>query len=232
MTSGVRYAQGFTLVEALVAVTVFALILSVMFGSLRVTSRSWETATLRAGLNEDLRLGLDFLRRQIEQTVPLVHSDGEDERLLFRGKRERLQFVSPLPAHTGEAALHWLTLESREGQGPNFDLALTYQPVHTVRAFFDPDSADAERAVTLPVVEDIGGVSFHYFGSERSGDPPRWHDSWDSTLSLPKMVRIVLDHGHPTQHLPELIIPIRADAQSADPPFLVHASPSGAESIE
>ena len=192
-------ACGFTLIEALVAVSLFALILTIVFGSLHLASRGWETVTRIADTNEDLRLGLAFLRREIEQTVPLVFSSGKNTRLLFDGENERIQFVSPLPAHGGGAALHLLELSTLRTDRGERDLKLVYRPVRALREFPVPDDMNAADADRVTVLEGTGDVRFSYYGRARPDEQAQWHDSWRGKSRLPELVRLAVMPGRSGQ---------------------------------
>ena len=90
--------EGFTLLEVLVALTLFSFILIMLYGSLYSTGRSWQASEVQAQGNDDKRLILSFIRRQIEQVAPVLQVDEKENRLLFKGDQAALQFVSNLPA--------------------------------------------------------------------------------------------------------------------------------------
>lgn len=214
-------SAGFTLVEVLVALTILALILGTILGSLRVTSRSWETAMARADGNEALRLGLHFLRREIEQAVPIHITDGDHRRLMFQGTSNRLQLVAPLPAHTAAGALHRLTLSwlaAEEGRGA---LMVAYQPLHSVRDMPVNAGMNDPAAEMLPVIEGIGPVSFRYYGKKRRGDPLQWHAAWNNESRLPKLVQVLFDGDRDAPPWPEVTVALRADTQPVRAPFVI-----------
>lgn len=211
--------RGFTLVEVLIALTILSLMLGTLFGSLRVTSRSWAAAAGRADVNESMRLGMDFLRRGIEQAVPLRNTGDEGERLLFIGSPGRLQFVSPLPAHTGGAVLYWLMLEWRAADGKQGDLVLRYRPLHQMRAPVGDAGTETDFVEEVSVLEDLGAVAFRYYGRPRAGDPPDWHDHWRNASRLPELVRIDLTPASSRVSWPALVVAPRVDDQPGRGPF-------------
>ena len=216
--------SGFTLMEALIALAILSLLLATIFGSLRVTSRSWEVAARHSENNEALRLGVDFMRRQIEQAIPLRMNDGEEVRLLFVGESERLRFASPLPMHAGGASIHWLVFEVSEAGDGRRSLRVSYGPLDALRELPDVAGADPAGMESVSVIEGIGGVSFRYFGSVQDGRTPAWHDTWNHKSRLPELVQLVIHAGSNPQQWPELLIPLRVDTQPARPPFLVNVS--------
>lgn len=171
-----KAANGFTLLELLVAVTVLALLSAVLGGGVRFGLAAWQAGERRADRIETPASVHALLRRQIEAAYPLIRRQGEPA-VVFDGTRDRLRFITTLPARLGVPGLADVTL-FREGGA----LRLAWQPLgERVRA--------AASATLLEGVED---VAFAYYGGPARTAPPEWRDDWTEAGFLPALVRVSL----------------------------------------
>ena len=67
---------GFTLLELLAALTVLAVLMTMMFGGLRFGARVWETGDRGLRGLAELQTASGFIRRQIAQAVPADPGSG------------------------------------------------------------------------------------------------------------------------------------------------------------
>ena len=65
-----RSQPGFTLVELMVALALFAIIASILFGSLRLAGRSADAGEEKAQASSGMRLASDYLREQLTSQHP------------------------------------------------------------------------------------------------------------------------------------------------------------------
>jgi general secretion pathway protein J len=214
----IRRPSGFTLVEVLVAMTLFSLILTGLFGSLYASGRSWESAESRMVLNDQRRLVTTFVRQRIEQAVPLRIAGREEPRMLFRGGADELDFVAPLPAHSGGAGLHQLKLRVRTVVEGRRALILDYVPVAGTDA---QQRLDDQNAKSVEVATELQSVEFAYHGSREPDVPPRWHDTWQDADVLPEFVRLRFNVDRDQSSWPELLIPIRAREVRGQNQFMI-----------
>lgn len=207
---------GFTLVEILVALTLFSLVLVMVFNGLYSAGLSWQKGEDQSDINDTQRLELAFLRRQLSEAVPLIRIDGIENPVLFKGGRDFIRFVSGLPAHRGGGGLDVLNVQI-EQHGSEKDLVLAYRPVMVETDFFDDGAQeDWDRQVLLT---DIDRVEFDYYGNRNIKDAPAWYDNWESTDRLPEAVRIQITSSNPRQYWPEMVIPVYTQVIKGQPQF-------------
>lgn len=182
--------RGFTLLELLIAMTLMGIMLVLLFGGLRLGARSWEAAVTQADKNEHMRLVQQFMRRQLSY-VESAHwlVDGVQQ-LAFEGQSQRLQFVAPLAAWSGQGGLYVLIFEVAEDSLGGKSLLLQ-------RAFFQSDMEEAledeDKIEETLLLEQVNDVHFTYFGSERLNEAPEWHERWEAQRELPWLVRVEFD---------------------------------------
>jgi general secretion pathway protein J len=81
-------AAGFTLVELLLAITLMSILLGLTYSGLRAATRSSERGEEILAAGGELRAAHQFLRRQLNQMLPLSFSeeDGQETvRVVFEG---------------------------------------------------------------------------------------------------------------------------------------------------
>jgi general secretion pathway protein J len=88
---------GFTLVEALVAIALTALLLSSLSAAIHLGLRVWKASDIIDRQAETLA-GADFLRRTLMAAEP-VRVRGKDGKLtsIFKGQSQRIEFVALMP---------------------------------------------------------------------------------------------------------------------------------------
>ena len=107
-------ARGFTLLELVIALTLLALMASVLYGALGFAGRSWEGGEAKAEATAGMRLSHGFLRTQLEAQHPLRMRKIPEFPLLFTGTREELRFAAPLPARITGGGIWYYRLARQE----------------------------------------------------------------------------------------------------------------------
>ncbi|MCZ6720315.1 MAG: prepilin-type N-terminal cleavage/methylation domain-containing protein [Proteobacteria bacterium] len=183
-----RRDGGFTLIELLVAITLLGLILAMIFGGLRFGTRAWERADEAIDATSEVQAVQSFLRRVLGQASGVTAANGEDnEGVAFVGERERLAFVTSMPAHLGFAGFYRLTFRlERKPEGAS--LIAEWRPYERETIALSDSAAVEERVL----IEGIDDLAFGYFGSPEPERPPDWHDLWLEATTLPSLVRLEL----------------------------------------
>jgi general secretion pathway protein J len=194
---------GFTLLELLVAMTLFAVMALLVFDGLRLGIRSWQAVDVHTERSEELRLVLGFLRSQLGQARGLIYTDAERrQHLSFVGEAGRLSWVAPFPGYLPQAGLYWFTLETVR-VGSRRQLRLEYE-------VFDPQgdhhATDGDRA---PIVlhDDMEAVEFAYLDRDPVADRAHWESHWERSDRLPSLIRLRFSPGDAEARAwPELLV--------------------------
>ena len=214
--------RGFTLLEVLVALVLFSLVLMMLYGTLYSSGRSWRVSEVQARENDDKRLILAFIRRQVGEAVPLVQADEREARMMFRGEDSSLQFVSRLPAHHAGSGVCFLKLEVRDDE-----LVLKYLPLARDKDLFaEGVFTDAAEIALLKNVETI---DLDYFGRDTPDAEPVWRDNWDNKARLPELMRFQVIAEAPASW-PPLVIALRAQAVGGQPQLTLRREAEDVES--
>jgi general secretion pathway protein J len=171
-------------VELLIAMTLVGIILVILFSSLRLSTRSWESAEEKIQLAEEFRVIDGLFRRQIRELKLLFYDDPEKGSLLtFSGTSKGMRFVAPLLTRLGLGGLYWITFQVAEEDGES-RLVMNWQPY---RPAGQGEAGRPEQEVLLKAVE---GVAFSYFGGRMAGGEPGWRDRWEDPQQPPQLVRL------------------------------------------
>ena len=195
---------GFTLLELLVAATLLALLMAILFGGLRTGSRVWEAGEQRGAAIARLQAAQGFLRRQISELYPLrlTAEAGDPAAVAFVGEEATLAFSGLLPAHFdigGFQTIRVGTVEDDAGR----HLGVEWFP-------YDPDGemqTDLPDEQRVHLIENIDSVRFSYFGTDDPQDAPTWADEWTDRESSPLLVRLeVAFEDGDRRYWPELVV--------------------------
>lgn len=181
--------RGFTLLELLISLTLLGLILVLLFGGLRLSIRSWDSVQKKVDNLNSVRSVEGFLRREMEQIYPYRWKAAPARRFAFVGERHKVNFVGPMPSRIGIGGLYAIALEL-EQTGSGRRLTWKYVPVDPQMQDFsslDPAKEMVLAGTELIAVDDIW---LSYFGRETESAAPRWLDRWDSTVTMPQLIRI------------------------------------------
>lgn len=199
-------AHGFTLLEVLGALALFALLLLGVYSGVRTATHAVRSGEASIERLDQVRSAQQFLRRELAQAraVAISHTDKGDP-LYFSGDAYELRFVAPLPGYLGKLGpqLQQLKLVSNGRGGSRLEASFALMP---------PDGS-APRPLGEPevLVDNIRSGSFSYRAADTQQGPGDWRDHWDGTRAMPRIVRIALELDGTTPW-PRLDAPLRVDA--------------------
>jgi general secretion pathway protein J len=185
-----RGANGFTLLELLVSLSIFAMISVLLFGGFRFGLRVWESGNDRIEQSSQIELVQNLLRRQLAvATLPRTERRRDViERAppLFTGKQDSVRFVASLPIRAELGSYYQLRLETQETDRRGVALVLNWSPFSgKVRRGEEPDGNETDL-----LLDNVAGVEFAYFGVYDRERPADWVSEWSNALTLPQLVRM------------------------------------------
>jgi general secretion pathway protein J len=198
-------SRGFTLLETVVALTLLATLLGVLFAGMRTGLRSWEAGIGRSGRADDLMLATGFVRRELASAFPWRLKDPMAVRLAFSGERERVRFVSQRPAELGGGGLAFVSFAYEPAAAGEKAGRLVMR-----RAFASADATDLtplEQAEKFALLEGVTGAKFRYFGAENDVNLPAWADKWEVLQRMPSHVSLDIEMGE--RKLPSIVVALR-----------------------
>ncbi len=196
--------SGFTLIELLVAMTLLGILMTALFGGLRLGTRVWE-ASERVLEDEGKAMAIrKFLHDRFEQALPIADNR---HAAVFKGGPSTLRFVSTMPESVGFGPyVIELILAPAPGNADSADLKLRWRLA--MNASTDTD-AISERVL----LGDLGRAEFAYFGNKAGKDgKSAWHREWAEAERLPELIRLDLEFAAGgDRHWPILVVAPRID---------------------
>ena len=180
-------SPGFTLIEVVIAMTLLATIMVLLYSGLTFALRSWDAGDANGRRVADRRLGENFLRREMTEMFPMRWKDATVVRFAFEGEQDHLRFVSSRPAGLSQGGLSLVSLDVQPGQEPRSrNLVMR-------RAMPDDDAVDfgpLDKAEPSLLITNVESVQFSYFGAESDFIEPKWVDSWTFKGAIPLLVKV------------------------------------------
>jgi general secretion pathway protein J len=186
--------RGFTLLELMIALTIVAVMVVIIFGALRIGIRAWEKGEKDVDSRQRQRIVLDLIKRQLASTS-VSEVWGRDQQLVsFKGDSKSIDFVSCIPMTPGNrfGLVYVKYAVRREKEGNKEHLTFYEKNVELVDKKIstgNPDEGDFSE-----LIPGMKSIVFEYLKA-RSGEAASiWQKSWDPTVDkgVPRAVRVTL----------------------------------------
>ncbi|MCC6194307.1 MAG: prepilin-type N-terminal cleavage/methylation domain-containing protein [Burkholderiales bacterium] len=186
---GAHY-RGFTLVELLIALSLFALMSAVLFGSLRLAGRSADAGDEKVQASSGMRLAGEYLRTQLSAQHPQRMRKIHEFPLLFGGNQDEIRYAAPLPARVGLGGMWYWRLSVAKVPGKEHEALVLDRMIPDLNATDMPTFAESERSV---LADDIKSLKVSYYGRDRGSAldvAPTWRASWEDSQLLPVLIQL------------------------------------------
>ena len=203
-------AAGFTLLETLVGLTLLGVMLILIYSTLSIGLRAWDTGEKRVTEASHQRVVQSFLRRELGQLFPVRWRGIPESKIAFEGAKDELKFVTMLTlgAAAREGGMQWGHLYVANIKSPGGE---TRKALFIKRSAFnlqakDWDGLDEAKPITL--IEGVKSFEIGYYGAENDTAEPQWTDEWTNALRMPQLIKLTLqvDNG---RDVPPLIVSLR-----------------------
>jgi general secretion pathway protein J len=201
-----RNQAGFTLIEALVAVTLLGLLSIALTRGLWFGVDAWARGSAHSDQLSRILAVQGLLRDVVGQAYPyFLSADPTHTYVDFEGTSESLVLLAPAPVAFGSAgrSRFRLSVVKRDGRS---DLIMTSQA--ELAAADAPSTVEKKTLLT-----GAATVAFSYVGNLRSDTGAGWHDRWIGQTALPQLLRIRVRFPEGDSRLwPDLVIAPRIAA--------------------
>jgi general secretion pathway protein J len=231
-------AEGFTLVEMLVAVTLIAMMAVALWGALRISVRSWQRGTASIDANQQRRATLDLMQKQVASIsaiiLPSDPQSGIGPQPMFIGSETSVQFISlcalRFQANPG------LTLVSYDvAAGSGGDYSLVERETRYLGGSLDQSTGlDEPDVPSMPIFENLTSLTIEYFDPGDSQNEPQWFKEWDAADVgyLPTAIRMTLGTRDVNGILQsrQIVVPVQAkpnNLNNLQPGFMIQMGNQG-----
>jgi prepilin-type N-terminal cleavage/methylation domain-containing protein len=216
--AGAGGSRGFTLLELMLAVCIFAVVVTVLFSSFWAGINAWEKGEQRIEFQQRMRAACDLLFREISATYPYfltpTQLDKHTNYAAFFGESNSLRFVSYANLHKRASGLcmleFWVSDQGGLMLGEAAALAANKE---------DFDSVPLRSpGYAREIIPDVRGLQFRYFDQKKEDEKGEWINSWDPVEKrgyMPKVIEVTLVFSDPRGGTlrQELYIPIMCGLQ-------------------
>jgi general secretion pathway protein J len=180
-----RGAAGFTLIEVVLAITIFALMAGVLYGAFSLGHTAVEKSQKSFDRNQKTRSIGDLLATYIHSGYPYRESI-QEQTIFFEGERESLTFVSSYSHAMGGRGMAMIAIEKEDSDNGRSRFRLTETtPVRVGAA-----GGEGGQRSSLVIQEGVRDFQLAYLGVE--GEQENWEERWDGNerRRLPRAVRL------------------------------------------
>ncbi len=195
-----RAADGFTLVELLVAMTLMTLVMLSLMTALRSFGQIESRIDLQAQRDGDFRSSMSFMRQILQAMAPreVKTQAGAAKQIAFVGKAEEVNWIGDMPARHGAGGLSRFRLfvGSEGGVGA---LMLEQAPLTNLDSPLDSGPVDAHV-----LAAGVSSITLRYRESDKVD--AQWLEEWPLTNKLPAFISVQINTV--AGMWPELTIPV------------------------
>lgn len=182
---------GFTLIEVVLALSIFALLGTILYGAFALSHSALAKSQASAAHSQTQRSTADLLGSYIRSAHP-YRIVPQDQAIFFAGESDRLTFISAYSHSMGGRGMAKIQITTEKDGGGQAPLLL--EEVTPVRVGGDePASGQTLRMV---LQERVGDFRLAYLDPQ--GDEESWQERWDGQerRMLPRAVRLTfVDEG-------------------------------------
>lgn len=221
---------GFTLVELLLAITLMSILLGLTYSGLRAATKSSMRGELLLAAGGELRASHQFIRRQLNQMLPLsfaLAEDDQEQRIVFEGDQRHIQYVAPMPGYLGTGGPQVQLIELVNDN----DGGVVVQFSHALLQGFTEDRLYDRDPVVL--LEGVSSAGFEFLGRDEEGELTGWTATWDQPEILPAAVRLDVEFSEELNlRWPDLAAGVRVDEQALQGVGVNFGQPSYQQNIK
>ena len=178
---------GFTLIEVVLALSIFALIGAVLYGAFALSHSAVAKSQASFETNQKLRSFTDLLGSYIRSAYPYRQSV-QDPTMFFDGQEDQLTFVSSISLAMGGRGMSKIRIAwepAEEGEG-----AIQLEEEVPVRFSLSEDRDPGGLRNDVIVRERVKDFRLAYL--DPKSEDERWEERWDGRekLALPRAIRV------------------------------------------
>ncbi len=176
---------GFTLLEVMLAFTLFAVLAVILYGAFSVGHRAMEKTQVVFDANQKFRSAIDLLGSYVRSSLP-YRSSPQDPEIFYAGEETQVEFVSSFSLAHGGRGIAKIRIYAENGQGDGQVIKLEEQiPVRLKQ-----EKEAAAISNTLVLRERVSGFRLSYLDAQDERE--NWQERWDKDeqKGIPRALRL------------------------------------------
>jgi general secretion pathway protein J len=180
--------RGFTLLEILIGLVLLSIMMTLLFGSIRMGARIWDSGETRAADLDRMLIVQNFLRYHLSTVRPVIDDLAveEDVKFSFSGTDKTIQFVSDLPSSARRKGLHQFNLEVIKENDAGVLIA-------NIKPFYPSLEGSEADIEAVRLISGIESMVVSYFGADRfdiKAPEGQWVEQWEDREFMPFLIKI------------------------------------------
>jgi len=171
-------AEGFTLLELLISMSLLLLIVVILGGAYRLGFRSLEAGEKKIEAHERFRTSVAILTAQLQSAVPLTYDEDGTKKSYFKGSAETLRFASGYSVWGENRGTIVVSYRLESGDDGRWALYVAEQGI------------GMEETREVKLFDKMRQFSFSYFGRGVAEEKGRWWTEWTDDTTAPEQVQI------------------------------------------
>ena len=200
------------MLELLISITILSLIFVIIFGAMRLATRSVDSGEKKIAFLERTRASMRIIDSQIQSLLPVSSSIEGEKKYRFTGEQDTLQFPSNYSVLGRQRGYVMVTYKVAVGQNNEKALYLneTQMVGETEESPAIPDVvAGADNDDTLKLFDGFNEISFKFYKKEIDEEEGEWLETWDDEESVPEKIQLHISRDRIED---TIIIPVRVAA--------------------
>ena len=181
-----RRLNGFTFIELMVAISIFAIVAVVIYSTFGSGLSAWRKTEKAQRLHQDIRLALDKMACDLENAI--LYSE-KDEFCNFLGEKNKISFYAlvdvfqAMPAHP-------------ELRKITYSLDESNHILQRLEQTFAESEQKMQEQKPQEIIAHIGNLNLLYCYEDEDAEPPyKWMDTWNFRKRIPQGIKIELEIG-------------------------------------
>jgi general secretion pathway protein J len=176
-------ATGFTLLELIISISLFAIIVLIVAGAASLGYRSFSSGERKLNAIERLRSSLTIIDAQVQSGVPLTLEDGGVKQYYFMGEQDALKFSTNYSIWGGQRGYVIVNYRvDADDRGKRTLFATEYK-------------VGMENTQETKLLEGFDEITFDYFKQDATEEEGEWISQWIDEEMMPTRIRINLVQG-------------------------------------
>jgi prepilin-type N-terminal cleavage/methylation domain-containing protein len=177
--------DGFTLLEVVLALTLFAVLGAILYGAFAVGHRAMEKTQGAFDSNQKFRSTVDLLGSYIRSSFP-YRTSPQDPAVFYTGEESSVEFISAFSLAQGGRGMAKIRIYAENG--PRGTQVIKLEEEIPVRLNQEKEAAAISN--TLILRDRVSGFRLAYLDPQ--DEPENWRERWDQQerKGLPRAVRL------------------------------------------